>query len=1493
MANSAFRRNNYSGVWVRAEGDEEAEATITASRFEENGQAGVYVWDASATVRRTIAEGNQTGVSISGSSTVDLGTSSTDRENILQNNGSYDVRNNTSNTISAIGNFWGLTDASAIDARIYDDDERSSAGPVLFEPFLNEEPDLDDEPGLAIASVEPNPVIGSDAPQPFTINGSGFETGANVTLRDLTYDEVFPNRAVETLTSTEIVINPTFTSEPATWSVEVINPGGESTGQFVFEVVASGGLAITSVSPDPAVGSNADQPLTVRGSGFEPGAFVILDDLDDDQPPFENPDKTTFVSDAELVRQATFTPTTATWTAVVENPDGSQSAPFTFEVLAPDAEVNVPRLTASAASIPPGQSVQITGTRFTPGGSVELSVVGPAPFETVTQNRTASGDGSLNYTFASGGEPSGRYTVSALDVATGQSATRASFRVQQAPPEDVAAFRFIIPSEGESVLTGRPFQVQWQDELRPGAAYPTEGAQRTYSYTLEFSNDGGTTWQMVEDGIEGSGRVGSITTITAELQVDVSVAEARLRVTDEFQPQRKAVSPPFELTNIQPVANDLRVDLLHDYSYPNHREPSNRAGEVFGVAADGVSRIYLKVSNEGEGTIEEVTVRIADGRSGNRSNTRETIGAVKRADDIGGFSPEANDASETEATRSTANDEEGNYWFWYVAPEAFSTGAPGESDEAIRRVTATVEVTFAGEASPVITERTIRVVRPPLLLVHGLAGNYETWDDFRPAASALPFVYDRRFIAEEAVNIDKSGFVFTNAANYVLAEEGDSNYGSSVRKLIVEMRNKGYAANQALTVGHSMGGLVLRQAAELQDYQQDANYQQGGFFDRIITIGTPHLGSPWADLLEDVASEVTDILAQPVFSIDGLKPSTAAVRHFALWLERNQNDTDFLPGSLLRTVSAEGDPDGFAVIPTEAIGDLKASAPLTFSQTDVPTHLISTDLHEGDQNLPDVPIEVVQIVETAGDIFELGDRLLDMLSLLGIDVGDVLGDISGFDKAKRVVQGTELTLQAYTGGAFLVNSDVFVSTESQLAGLSRDGTAQTTVVDGVLHVANPFSTSQTNSPVIGAGVDGKLALHPINEAFGPLPPITGPARSAALASRASQHRAQSLSDAFEEAPSLRLLAPAERGAETTTGELLNVEVAVSDTVGLEFVKVRFQGEVYYSREASYGHVFSLPVTSAAVDSQRVEATALYGRDGFFLPAADAATVFVSPSQPPEAFEVAPLVQELRVDEFVMPRAEATFPNAIAKVSGRSEALSVSIEDPSVAAFDTEVGAFEGRAVGETAAVLSYRGVSDTLYIVVGTPDDVFIPVELTDFTAVASGDDVVLEWQTASETNNAGFAVEQRTDETWEQVAFVDGAGTLAQTRQYRHRVPDLAPGTHAFRLKQTDFDGSFEYSPEVEASVTLAVPVAVSELYPNPTPARAAFTLAVREAQHVRISIYDVLGRRVAVLHDGPLKANEQYQFTFNSRALASGLYFVQVKGEGFTKARKVMVVR
>lgn len=202
----------------------------------------------------------------------------------------------------------------------------------------------------------------------------------------------------------------------------------------------------------------------------------------------------------------------------------------------------------------------------------------------------------------------------------------------------------------------------------------------------------------------------------------------------------------------------------------------------------------------------------------------------------------------------------------------------------------------------------------------------------------------------------------------------------------------------------------------------------------------------------------------------------------------------------------------------------------------------------------------------------------------------------------------------------------------------------------------------------------------------------------------------------------------------------------------------------------------------------------------------------------------------------------------------------------------------------------------------GTFSDGVIPVELASFTAHTDARAAVLSWQTASETNNAGFEVQRRPagpngdPGPWTRLGFVPSkaeGGTSAEPLSYRFRTDGLDVGTHAFRLVQTDLDGSTTPSDPVEVHVGLDAAVVLSELSPNPLRGRGTVTVAVREAQAVTASLYDVMGRRVRVLHDGPLAGQTTHRLAVEASGLPSGIYFVRVTGETFAASRKLVVVR
>ena len=186
-----------------------------------------------------------------------------------------------------------------------------------------------------------------------------------------------------------------------------------------------------------------------------------------------------------------------------------------------------------------------------------------------------------------------------------------------------------------------------------------------------------------------------------------------------------------------------------------------------------------------------------------------------------------------------------------------------------------------------------------------------------------------------------------------------------------------------------------------------------------------------------------------------------------------------------------------------------------------------------------------------------------------------------------------------------------------------------------------------------------------------------------------------------------------------------------------------------------------------------------------------------------------------------------------------------------------------------------------------------LPVEFAGVTARADGRDAVLSWTTASETNNAGFRVQQKTERGFEAVAFVEGQGTTSGETTYRHRVADLSFGEHVFRLAQVDTDGTTSFSGEVPVDIQMEEAYDVSQVAPMPISGQGRIDVAVNESQTVTVEVFDMLGRQMMTLHDGEMRGQQTRTLSIPADQLSSGHYFVRVRGEGFQVTRRMVIVQ
>lgn len=206
-----------------------------------------------------------------------------------------------------------------------------------------------------------------------------------------------------------------------------------------------------------------------------------------------------------------------------------------------------------------------------------------------------------------------------------------------------------------------------------------------------------------------------------------------------------------------------------------------------------------------------------------------------------------------------------------------------------------------------------------------------------------------------------------------------------------------------------------------------------------------------------------------------------------------------------------------------------------------------------------------------------------------------------------------------------------------------------------------------------------------------------------------------------------------------------------------------------------------------------------------------------------------------------------------------------------------------------------------------------IPVELTSFSASIQNEKVLLNWQTSSEKNNKGFEIQkgkeaiQNSEINWEVLDFINGCGTTTEKQNYFFTDKNIEAGSYSYRLKQLDFDGSFNFSNIIKVEVDLAPQKFLLEQnYPNPfstsrfsamngsSTTKIQFTIpaSLISEKLVTLKVFDILGKEITTLVNEVKEAGAYTVELSNSKLnLSAGVYFYELK-TGTNRSIKKFVI-
>ncbi len=172
-----------------------------------------------------------------------------------------------------------------------------------------------------------------------------------------------------------------------------------------------------------------------------------------------------------------------------------------------------------------------------------------------------------------------------------------------------------------------------------------------------------------------------------------------------------------------------------------------------------------------------------------------------------------------------------------------------------------------------------------------------------------------------------------------------------------------------------------------------------------------------------------------------------------------------------------------------------------------------------------------------------------------------------------------------------------------------------------------------------------------------------------------------------------------------------------------------------------------------------------------------------------------------------------------------------------------------------------------------------LPIELLSFTGKAFGKVNLLEWTTATETNNDYFVPEKSADGVnFVEMTHVKGAGNSNSKLYYSLTDADpISPVTY-YKLKQVDFDGQYSYSDIISVDRNnVDSEQEVVSIFPNPASNLINIELFASQEGYVEITIMDMFDQIIFRRNDA-IQSGKNI-LTYDISTFAQGMYFTHVK--------------
>ena len=944
--------------------------------------------------------------------------------------------------------------------------------------------------------------------------------------------------------------------------------------------------------------------------------------------------------------------------------------------------INYGVLTVPTNKVIAGTTLKINGLRFSSNKKVNILVSSNLTNQTATATTTGTFAATLTIPLNT---KAGNYTITAFDEIKGQT------QALEFTVIETTSNKNDLKIIGVTTTDKKTWTIKWEDILYTvSGCNGTSTGQIRYNYDVELITYLNSSTSVSKSLFSQSGEDNANSRIIqikdVVLNSNPSALNYKVKITERCS-NRSAESNSFDIPK---TVISMAISTAWALR-AGEKEPFTK---INGIAADGTARMFISVKpNTAE--VKKIQIKLTD--DNNTTGTR-LLGKLKKASTTINNYNEANDASlATEFTTSPSVD--GSYVFWYVAPNDFARSAI-DNNSSERQVNLEIELFDANGQSIGKETSKITIVRPILVYAHGLGGDTGTFDSFLLRKSTVfPNQYSFDFYANDA--FDK------NASMLLGTQKNEAgNYNDSFDNVIQSFReSKGIVSNRVDYVAHSMGGCIARTAEHKAGFYSDKNYQKG-YINKFITLDTPHQNSPLGDIVTDLATSISGLFTTGPASMTRLN------NYFTYKF------SDF---------------GGFASIigPSDAVRDLAVGSGINLTESELKTHFIVGNFTRNyiGENYSTYNNYLTDAAKSIGALDKKDRGSLNALADALTDAGETKYNglyqkekdvnkkkeyqnmMNFFVEIKKLVQdntrqslGTVALMNKYSelvypaGQRFFDNSDIIVSTESQMAGNNSTSTF-VSVFNNVNHAFEPSAV--VNDQAVGNRV-WQLLNAPIesNLFTSVIPKTTNRVTSERTTNNFSSGRVGQPA-VTSDTTKIKILNPSRAETTLTIGQAVTLQLQVKDTTQLEYVELRFQNQNFLYNDKKKLYTIVTQPNAPYIGKQKVSAKAVYrNKDGSLDIYWDYVDINVVSNESVISLMAQPTTLNIKKSQQIQPQITVQFNTFETILPLNDPNIVVNISNLNLLRWDAQLGIFTGMQDGETNVNISYRNQSITLKFII-------------------------------------------------------------------------------------------------------------------------------------------------------------------------------------------------